>query len=219
MRFIIVLLFLWCFVNNVQLLAQEPMDSTVVSSDSMTLKDSIPIIEKLYPNPKTAALLGLAIPGAGHIYNKKHWWKAPIIYGAAATGVFLIDYNTKRYNLFQDAYCQKLIVEGTRDAGLSCEPYSRYTLNNFELFENQVELRGSGALRDLRDQFDDWRQLSWIFTIIGHVVLNSVWAYVDAHLFNFDISDDLSIEIQPVFEQPSNRMPGIYSGIGVAFTF
>jgi len=39
---------------------------------------------------------------------------------------------------------------------------------------------------------------------------------VDAHFYNFDISDDLSMQVQPSMMPPA---PGEYSGMGLNFKF
>ena len=91
-----------------QLLAQKPDTLQVPGSDSppsffpikrdTLLKDkqAVPdtlvltekkkgvirrVFSKNYPNPRMAALLSFALPGAGQAYNKK-WWKIPLAWGA-----------------------------------------------------------------------------------------------------------------------------------------
>jgi len=161
--------------------------------------------KKAYPNPKKAAMLGLAIPGAGHIYNKKYW-KAPVIWSAFAGGVYAIQYNTSRHKLMKDAYCKKLEVEGIRNTEANpnpCPEISAATIKQngaFEVLTKEDSQFDSAAIKRFRDKFDKNTQLSWIGLIGGHLVLNGVWTYVDAHLNDFDIDEDLSLKLRPSVE-------------------
>ena len=68
-------------------ISAQVKDSTLVtlSKDSL-LKDTSSLVKinvKQIHSAKKAALLSVAFPGAGQIYNKKYW-KLPIIYAGAA---------------------------------------------------------------------------------------------------------------------------------------
>jgi hypothetical protein len=63
----------------------------------------------------------------------------------------------------------------------------------------------SDQLITLQDQYRQTRDLFIIVTTLVYV-LNVVDALVDAHLFSFDVSDDLSFNWQPYFNS------GVYSG-------
>ena len=60
-----------------------------------------------------------------------------------------------------------------------------------------------------------WLEWSYVATI-GIYLLQIVDASVDAHLFNFDVSDDLSLNIRPSLIQTQNRMDG---GLALTFSF
>lgn len=126
-----------------------------------------------YPDPKKAATLSLVLPGAGQLYNKR-WWKVPLVYGAMGGMVYSIDYNTRNYRRFRDAYILAL-------KGLPHE-FSQFNLE-------------TTAIKRYRDQFDKRRQLSWIGLVAVHL-LQAAEAFVDAHLMQFDVSDDLSLHWQ-----------------------
>ncbi len=210
--------------NETDSLARQAELQTAIltPSDSVNVQDSILVKESDYPNPKKAALLSLVIPGAGHIYNKRGtWWKLPLTLGALGGAIVAIDYNGKNYRLLQDAYCTKLINSGARDSTANpCTALSNYTLNNLATYNFLVESPNytSASLRSLRDKYDKQYQLSWIGLVIGHLVLNGAWSFVDAHLNDFDINDDLSIQIQPRIETtPTFTASGVR--IGVTLTF
>ncbi|MEM8523099.1 MAG: DUF5683 domain-containing protein [Bacteroidota bacterium] len=183
------------------------------TSNYATEIDTVSVLKKKkVKSPKKAAILGLAIPGAGHIYNKKYW-KAPVIWGAFAGGVYAIQYNTSRHKLMKDAYCAKLVIEEVRDMVKNpCPEVSSATSRQKEAFRALTgqDLTGelppetsrfdSAAIKRFRDSFDKNTQLSWIALIGGHLVLNGVWSYVDGHLNEFDIDEDLSLKLRPSFE-------------------
>ncbi|MBR9921709.1 MAG: hypothetical protein GYB31_12795 [Bacteroidetes bacterium] len=136
-----------------------------------------------YPKPKTALFLSLAVPGAGQVYSGK-WWKVPIVYGALGGLGYLIDFNTNEYLRLKVAYKRKL-------RGVPHEFSDTY-------------LDDRSTLKDLRDQSDKNRQLSYIGFVVVYM-LNGAEAFVSAHLAHFDVDDDISIRIEPTF---------IHSGLG-----
>jgi len=162
--------------------ASDTSGLRMLQLDSTTLAvpvDSLGIFQRFfkkdYPAPKKAMYLSLAFPGAGQAYNKSYW-KMPLIYGAMGGVIFAIDYNNSRYQRLSTAYQLALKDQPHEFTGTAIDDTS--------------------ALRNLRDQFDKNRQLSWIGLVAVHL-LNAVDAFVDAHLLNFDISDDLSVGVQP----------------------
>ena len=172
----------------------------VVQADSaIIIKDSLGILRRFfredYPAPKKAMYLSLAVPGAGQAYNKSYW-KMPLIYGAIGGVVFAIDYNSTRYRRLSTAY----------QLALNDEPH--------EFTGTAID--NTSSLRNLRDQFDKNRQLSWIGLVAVHL-LNAVDAFVDAHLLNFDISDDLTLDIQPATNVNLATQETIFS-VGVRLT-
>ncbi|MBK8043185.1 MAG: hypothetical protein IPK21_11330 [Haliscomenobacter sp.] len=143
---------------------------------------------KTPPNPKTALKLSLIFPGAGQLYNGK-WWKAPLVYGALGGMIYTIDFNQSRYRRLQTAL----------ELQLENQPH-----------EFSDRITSPDALRSLRDQYDKATQLSYIGTFAVYVVIG-VEAFVDAHLQNFDVSEDLSLRVKPVLilpPQPNPRRQG-----------
>ena len=133
-------------------------------------------------SPQKAALLSAIIPGAGQIYNhtaakgKRRIWKVPIIYaGLATSGYFLYD-NITNYKSLREEYLWRLA-----DANNAPINYTNYSTDN---------------VRTAIDQYKNWRDLS-IVCIAGIYILQIVDASVDAHLFNHDISPNLSLRITP----------------------
>ncbi|MEM9850225.1 MAG: DUF5683 domain-containing protein [Bacteroidota bacterium] len=222
-------------------------EGNVLEQDSLNIflpDSSLVVEEKLksdYPNPKRAAFLGLAIPGAGHIYNKRNWWwKVPVVYGGLIGGIWSIQYNQSRFNITRDVHCVKLINAGTaisersRCADLIIvdenDPSIR-TINEAELsrasrrnpsgiYTNLVasDRYDAQSVRNLRDSFDKNLQLSWIGIVAGHLILNGAWSFVDAHLNDFDMNDDLSLKIKPNIQQiPMSTTPFLGTSVVLAF--
>ena len=137
-------------------------------------------IEKIH-SPKKATLMSVALPGLGQIYNKKYW-KVPIIYGGFAVAGWYLNDNLKQINFYKDAF----IAETDGDPA---------TDNSTGFNSSQLE--------ELISQYKTWRDLSYI-AIAAIYVLNIIDANVDAHLFYFDVGEDLTMNIQP-YVTPSLR--------------
>ena len=140
-------------------------------------------------SPKKATIMSAALPGLGQIYNKK-WWKVPIIYGGfAAAGYYLKD------NLDNIDYYKKAYRAATDDDPTTQNP------TNFS----------EDHLLKIVDQYKQWRDLSYI-AIAAIYILNVVDANVDAHLFYFDVSEDISFQVHPYVSPNYARMPGLGGG-------
>lgn len=132
-------------------------------------------------SPKKATIMSAVLPGLGQIYNKKPW-KVPILYGGFAVAGWFLNDNLKRIDLYKNGF----IAETDDDPN---------TVNNTGFTPPQLE--------ELINQYKTWRDLSYI-AIAAIYVLNIIDANVDAHLFYFDVGEDLSLNIQP-FVIPSLR--------------
>lgn len=201
-------------------------DSLGLQIDSVLTSEK----EKGSLSPKKVALLSLAVPGAGHIYNKKYW-KAPLVYTAMGATVFFIDRNNKTYKLFEKAYCEALVRESLRDSSENpCPNTPNFITNsnldgsgniygfsrpNWQGILTSQDTKASSSLQTNRNDFDKLRQLSWIGLVAVHLVFNTAWSFVDAHLLDFDLDDDLSLK--PSFEPiPFGSVPAIGLGISVS---
>jgi hypothetical protein len=149
--------------------------SRIVKSSSMPKNDTSTFVKH---SPKKATWLSVCIPGAGQAYNKKYW-KMPIIYAAGGTAVYGIVFYTKQYNNFKSAYIERLTT------GINVDSY-------YSQFQTPT-------LKSYRDYYRYYRDLSYIG--LGAVyLLQIVDAAVDAHFFDFKITDDLSLNVQPTYQ-------------------
>lgn len=169
------LLYSFLFLTNVLLFAQNQTDSTpkqinVVVEDTISKKQMYDPLA-----PARAAFYSAVLPGLGQVSNRKYW-KIPIIYAGIATGVYFYVKNDTDYNRFRDAYKRRL-------AG--------YTDDEF-FGPGSTPLISNNRLIDAQKSTQRNKNVS-IIVSIGFYLLNIIDANVDAHLKQYDISDDLSI--------------------------
>ncbi len=135
---------------------------------------------------KKATTLSLICPGAGQIYNKSYW-RAPIAVGGLATMVYVVDWNNRGFKRFKTAY--QLCVDYERNPG-------NYPNGPADEFRGRYS---TTFLKNLRDSHRRNRDLSILLTA-GVYIFQAIDAHVDAHLKDFDISDKLTVELQPMFD-------------------
>ncbi|HEY3251512.1 MAG TPA: DUF5683 domain-containing protein [Ignavibacteria bacterium] len=134
-------------------------------TDSLTpSKDSLPKTTKKFrmrKSPLLAVLLSMVIPGAGQLYNGSYW-KIPIIDGLI--GYFGYEYinNNNKFKDYRDQYNATITPEN---------PFGDQNLKTLREF--------------YRSQRDDF---VWYFIIV--YTINLIDAYVDAHLFDFDVKEE-----------------------------
>ena len=128
-------------------------------------------------SPHKATIYSALVPGLGQIYNKKYW-KLPIIYGATGLLIYAFDYQNGEYNKYKNAYSDM-------DAG-RIQSFEGYT-------QKDILLR-------LKDNARRNRDLNAIY-LAAVYMLNIVDATVDAHLFDYEITDDLSLNVQPALKK------------------
>ncbi len=149
-----------------------------------------------YPNPRTAVVLSLALPGAGQVYNKK-WWKLPIVYGALGTLVYSEVANVRQYRALRDNY--KWLVDGDPNTNPTEPPY------------NQLD---AVALRRYRDQWRRYVELNAVGIGLAYF-LAAADAFVDAHLARFDVGENLSWQLRPSIQPAMGGIPAIGVGLSV----
>lgn len=161
--------------------ANTNLESPETGSDSTTIVDNT-FFDIFTGDPGKAAFYGLIIPGGGQIYNKK-WWKLPLVYGLEGFLVYRIVTTTTLYNGYQEAYIANLNGQGM-------------------VFEDTSDV---SILKRQRDKYRKAREYSWVFFIGGHLI-TIFEAFIDRHLMEFDISDDLTFA-------PFATDIGIFNGI------
>ena len=137
-------------------------------------------------SPYKAAYRSGVLPGWGQAYNRKYW-KIPIVYAGFAAGGFAIYYfNDKKQEVSREYLAR------TRPG---------YGENN-----PRLSFVSNDALLQRRAFYNRWFQVGIIVSSLWYI-LNIVDATIDAHLYDFDIDDDLSFRIKPYLLSPVNYHP------------
>lgn len=177
------------FVSLLIVLTGSATLSSLAQADSLTTSET----KIKRHSPTKATLLSVVLPGSGQIYNKKYW-KAPIVYGGLIAFAIAVNENHKEYERYRDAYI--LRVDG-----------DSLTLDNFLDFPEDV-------IKSRRDIFRRNRDISIISLSLVYV-LQIVDAHVDAHLFNFNVDENLSLNVQPQMIPAQNSL---FAGLSLTFT-
>ncbi len=141
------------------------------------------------PNPQRALWLALVVPGAGQIYNRK-FWKLPIIYGGFLGCIYALTWNNQMYKDYSQAYLDIM------DDDPGTASYNKFLHLGVQI-NSQNEERYKQIFKSRKDKYRRWRDMSF-FVMLGVYALSVIDAYVDAELSEFDISNDLSLKVEPV---------------------
>ena len=152
--------------------------------------------EKFKPNSTKAILYSAIIPGLGQIYNRK-FWKLPLVYGSFIGCAYAINWNGNQYNGYRRAYLDFNSGDPNTNDSWKDYRYGPYRRKEYEEWDDATKRSFADALKRTRDYHRRNRDLSYIVTI-GVYAVWIIDAYVDAQLFDFDISPDLSLRIEPV---------------------
>ena len=185
-----------------------------ISNDS--LKVFAPV-SKVVRSPKKASIYAALFPGLGQIYNRKYW-KLPIVYGGYAGLIYVLGWNNNQYKDFFKGY--RIISQYSSAAAM--KPAERKFLDNM-IKNRSISLDNQSTFTYFSAQFKsgkDYFRRNRDLTIIGIAalhVLSIIDASVDANLFDFDISDDLSMRIEPVPVNFGNQ--NLVMGLNLSINF
>lgn len=192
--------------------------ATVITTDTLVITEKI---AKKPHSPKKATYMALALPGSGQIYNGQ-WWKVPILYGGVGATVYGISWNTKQFKKYRNAFVDYSVYleEKAKDPNF---PYPDnpswdkvYLGGGVENFSPQQQSNFKKQLQNKKDNFKRNRDLLYI-TMGAIYALQIIDACVFAHFYDFEINDDLSLNIQPSsFYSPSG---GGMVGLNLTLTF
>ncbi|WP_300437133.1 DUF5683 domain-containing protein [Christiangramia sp.] len=174
--------FLICFLGFFSI-ATGQQDSLAVTSEQLPKEETK---EKDYEPynalaPAKAAFYSAILPGLGQAYNGSYW-KIPIAYGGLGTGVYFYLKNDKEYDKYREAYKNRLA--GRPDQ-----------------FEGRITT--SGLIR-AQELFQKNKEISILVTV-GIYILNIVDANVEAHLRQFNVDEDLSVQPNLDFDALSGK--------------
>jgi hypothetical protein len=168
-----------------------PANDTVLVTADTVLTTSNTDSSKVH-SPRKASIYSAVIPGLGQIYNRKYW-KVPIVYLGFGVCAGSTIYNIRNYSHYKAKYIYMLE-------------------NNLQVYKDQ----SITEVKWYKNTHRRYRDL-WVIISAGFYALQIVDASVDAHLFDFDVSDDLSLFVDPVL---SPFEPGGYTlGISCCLYF
>ncbi|MCE5305908.1 MAG: DUF5683 domain-containing protein [Chloroherpetonaceae bacterium] len=171
--YIICLLFFLFFNDN--LFSQDSTSNVQIKViDTQQIKPQVLQNDTLKPKAMTKSPMGaiarsLILPGWGQYYVESYW-KIPVFIGGMGFLAYLIIDNNNKYNA------------------------ARKEVDNYPTppaydFHYDYLIRKREYFRDNRDQS--------IFIMVGVYILAAVDSYVGAHLYDFNVSNDLSLNIIP----------------------
>ncbi len=155
------------------------------SSDMIVVKKG-----PFQPNPKKAGLYSALLPGLGQLYNH-NYWKVPVVYAAVGVAGYYFFKNQNDYQSYRKAYIGRV--------------------NNPYPTDKYVGILSFEQLRQNQNDAKKYLDLTVLFSSIGYA-LQIMDAVTSAHLKNFDISRDISMQMRPVISQ--NNL-----GLGLVMNF
>ena len=194
--------------TEAQVVTFDTVGNTVITADTLikeTKTDQPAKVRKASKphSPQTATIMSACLPGLGQIYNGK-WWKVPIVYAGLGGLGYLVYSNYYEFSSYLHAYEFKT---GDLPEGAT-------------LTEHEAELANRYAESQLQTYKESYRRDFEFYTIltIAWYGLNIVDACVDGHFYNYDISDDLSLSIDPYLRSTETpiKIPQ-YAQVGLSF--
>lgn len=148
---------------------------------------------------RKAILFSAVVPGAGQVYNhiampkgqKKAFWKVPLIYAALGTSTYFLARNDQQQKYFKYEYEKRQFLT-----------YGPGVFN----YDEDLSVYDDLGILTLYNQYLNWRDLS-ILAVGAFYFLQLVDAGVEAHFVSFDVSEDLSLNINPAIL--ASRTPGL----------
>lgn len=171
--------------DSASLSIEEKADSIFISTTS----DSFTAPSYLFkPSPRKAVIYSAIFPGLGQIYNRQYW-KLPILYGGFVGFTYAITWNNGYYRDYLNGY-QDIMDDNP-------ESNSWHAMLPYGMDPESIDRQWfTDVLKQRKDYYRYYRDLSIIGTFALYF-LAIVDAYVDSQLFDFDMSPDLSMQIQP----------------------
>jgi len=158
-------------------------------SDTTDFSQFLPIVDfEFYKkhSPTKATMMSAVVPGLGQFYNGKYW-KIPIVYAAVGISIGVLITWQNEYNRYRRAYIDIL----------DNDPYTNYhtTIGFPDSWNNERRVQ---YITQRKDKLRGWRDWS-IVAVVATYALNIIDANVDAHLMDFNIDDNLSLNIRPSY--------------------
>lgn len=197
----------YCQKKNIPITSSDSVKIKKTYIDSTEKKDA-PVKKK--HDPKKATLYAAICPGLGQVYNKKYW-KVPLAVAAVAVPTYFFIDNRAWYN--KTRYALSVVSNGNMNNPAyfsKIEPKLQDYINSFAKAGYDSTYVISGLISN-RNQFRKYEDYSILYFLLFYA-LQIVDATVDAHLKEFNVSSDLSLQLKPA------TIPGI-GGMGLSLAF
>lgn len=196
-------------ILDTKLLIEDPyLQATELGEDSVLVDVRAPgyspdhgVRREFNPQPDRAVWLSALVPGLGQIYNRR-FWKLPIIVAGFMGLGYGTNWNNNQLSDYSRAYAD--LTDN--------DPNTKSYMNFFPPTTQESDLdRGwlENVMRSRKNYYRRNRDLC-IICMVGVYLLCMVDAYVDATMAHFDISPNLSMDLQPaMFTAPGNNRPAV----------
>jgi hypothetical protein len=168
--------------------------------DSSLLTRKIRFLPK--HSPAKATLMSAVLPGLGQLYNKKYW-KIPVVYAAMGTSTYFYIKFRNEFTKYQQAYID--LMDGDE---------STHSFDQFEIPPGVTTERYLTVYRDNNRRYRDW----WMIGLILSYSLNIIDAVVDAHFFDFNVDENLTLSVEPLLV-PAPRAQHRHMGVNLKLSF
>ena len=157
--------------------------------------------------PRTATIRSAMVPGWGQVYNRQYW-KLPLVAGAFAVNIYFIVRNDMRYHYYRN-------ILGTTYAGGTTATATTFKV---PIYDDPANIReyNQDQLNNIVAGYRKNRDGSYLI-LLAVWAANIVDANVTAHLKTFDMTDDISLKIQPTFSSPDIMEPVFGAKLILAF--
>jgi hypothetical protein len=181
----------WPVLSLILLLITGPGNSAIGQIRRDTSKIQQKSLESDH-SPKKALLMAALLPGSGQAYNRKYW-KIPIVYTGYVAAGYFFSVNQKSYKDSKRNYI--------------------FEIDGIDSTVNQSGKSKAELLADI-DSYRRFRDISVLALLAWHG-LTIIDANVDAHFFNWDVNEDLSLYLRPRALWLDRNGPGL----GMCLTF
>lgn len=188
------------------------------SATVLNAQDSISFADTIYADldiqenphmPNKATMYSAVLPGLGQIYNGS-WYKVPVVYGGFVALGLVVKWNNDRYLSHRQAYFD------LNDSDPNTKSYEELKNWYYDVSTSSGVSQASDALKKAVSGYRRQRDLVVICSV-GFYLLNVLDANVEAHFIDFDVSEDLSLNVQPALLPCEMGLPAVGFQLSLAF--
>jgi hypothetical protein len=192
------------------------LDSVIQETVKLVNFDTVFVPETMVKKPHSphkATIMAMVLPSSGQIYNEQYW-KLPILYGGIAAVVYGITWNSKYYKRYNRAFIDYslYLLDKAESPDL---PYPEdpswdkvYKGGDVEGFSSSMADRFKTLLENKKISYKRNRDLLYL-TMLGVYAIQIIDACVFAHFYDFEIDDNLSMDLRPTVSPFQGGMVGL----------